>query len=207
MPLYELFGSAGIVAIFAALIGGGLSAFGFTVPVITSPKRQALLGAFGAILLLGSIPLYELQGDGPPAKAALSGNNSSDNSPFPPPPRKKNFEKIITIDSGSGDNLLDVKLLFYNIRLTPQEDLAVVRITTPTIDEMMPLETGDTKYFLIDDCDTLSMLVMKISPDERDRKEHEKLLEETPNLTLPGSGKLTVKFTGTCLASRFPSKI
>ena len=44
----------GLVCIAAAIIGGGFSAAGATVPVITNRIRQVLLGVFGVIVVLGA---------------------------------------------------------------------------------------------------------------------------------------------------------
>jgi PAN domain-containing protein len=46
---------AGIVFMAGALIGGGLSAFGITLPLFASVKRQVLLFLFGAVLLAGGL--------------------------------------------------------------------------------------------------------------------------------------------------------
>jgi hypothetical protein len=43
--------TAGIVCLIAAIIGGGLTAFGIEIPVLESGRRQAALGALGALLL------------------------------------------------------------------------------------------------------------------------------------------------------------
>jgi len=45
----------GLVCIIAAIIGGGLKAFGIEIPVFESPERQILLGVFGLILLSGTL--------------------------------------------------------------------------------------------------------------------------------------------------------
>jgi hypothetical protein len=44
----------GLVCIAAAIIGGGLSAAGTKIPLINSIPRQILLGAFGALLVVGA---------------------------------------------------------------------------------------------------------------------------------------------------------
>ena len=44
--------TAGIVCVIAAIIGGGLTARGFKVPVIGPGRRQVGLGTFGALLLV-----------------------------------------------------------------------------------------------------------------------------------------------------------
>lgn len=58
---------AGIVFMAGALIGGGLSAFGVTLPIFSSIKRQVLLFLLGAILLAGGafINLNPRPGPGP----------------------------------------------------------------------------------------------------------------------------------------------
>jgi hypothetical protein len=43
--------TAGIACIVAAIVGGGLKAFGLEIPVLASSRRQAGLGAFGLALL------------------------------------------------------------------------------------------------------------------------------------------------------------
>jgi hypothetical protein len=42
---------AGLACIIAAIIGGGLKAFGIEIPVLQSRARQGLLGLFGLSLL------------------------------------------------------------------------------------------------------------------------------------------------------------
>jgi Pentapeptide repeats (8 copies) len=42
---------AGIACIIAAIVGGGLKAFGIEIPVLNSIRRQLLLAAFGAVLV------------------------------------------------------------------------------------------------------------------------------------------------------------
>ena len=55
---------AGIVFMAGALIGGGLSAFGVTLPLFDSVKRQVLLFLLGAVLLMiGAYPRFS--GPGP----------------------------------------------------------------------------------------------------------------------------------------------
>jgi hypothetical protein len=55
---------AGIACIIAAIIGGGLKAFGLEIPVLNSLRRQVLLAIFGAILL--GIALFDHSTDLPP---------------------------------------------------------------------------------------------------------------------------------------------
>jgi hypothetical protein len=49
-----LFGT-GIGCIIAAIVGGGLRAFGLEIPVLNSVRRQILLGLFGVILVAVSL--------------------------------------------------------------------------------------------------------------------------------------------------------
>jgi hypothetical protein len=42
---------AGIVCVIAAIVGGGLKAFGIKVPILNNRSRQLSLGAFGIVLL------------------------------------------------------------------------------------------------------------------------------------------------------------
>jgi hypothetical protein len=50
--------TAGLVCIIAAVIGGGLKAFGIEIPALQSTTRQILLGTLGLILLLGTYASY-----------------------------------------------------------------------------------------------------------------------------------------------------
>jgi len=43
--------TAGVACIIAAIIGGGLKAFGIEIPLLQSKKRQVLLGILGIILI------------------------------------------------------------------------------------------------------------------------------------------------------------
>jgi hypothetical protein len=47
--------TTGLLCVIAAIVGGGIEAFGGKVPVIQSSKRQTALGLFGIILLLGAL--------------------------------------------------------------------------------------------------------------------------------------------------------
>jgi hypothetical protein len=44
----------GIVALIAAIVGGGLKAFGFEFPAVNSARRQISLGALGIVLILAA---------------------------------------------------------------------------------------------------------------------------------------------------------
>src|SRR5262245_11061099 len=47
--------TTGLACIIAAIIGGGLKAFGIDIPIFESLKRQILLGGFGFFLMFLSI--------------------------------------------------------------------------------------------------------------------------------------------------------
>jgi len=51
--------TAGIAFVAAAIIGGGLKAFGIEIPLLKSALRQVLLGMLGLVLILigSSFPL------------------------------------------------------------------------------------------------------------------------------------------------------
>lgn len=44
--------TAGLACVIAAIIGGGLRAFGIEVPILQSGRRQLGLGLFGAALMV-----------------------------------------------------------------------------------------------------------------------------------------------------------
>ncbi|MGZ8200512.1 MAG: hypothetical protein ACXWUC_06955, partial [Methylosarcina sp.] len=55
-----LFG-VGVGCIIAAIIGGGLKAFGMEIPLFNSIKRQVLLGLFGLILITSPFVLRPIE--------------------------------------------------------------------------------------------------------------------------------------------------
>lgn len=58
---------AGIACIIAAIVGGGLKAFGIEIPVLSSVYRQVALGALGIVLIwLGVPPGQQFWPPGPP---------------------------------------------------------------------------------------------------------------------------------------------
>lgn len=59
--------TAGIVAILAAVVGGGLKGLGFEIPVLASWWRQIALGCIGLLLLMVGLKLLPF-----PAKSNLS---------------------------------------------------------------------------------------------------------------------------------------
>jgi hypothetical protein len=54
--------SAGVAAIILAVVGGGAQAFGVSVPVLTSPVRQAALGLVGVAFLIVAFAVGEQDG-------------------------------------------------------------------------------------------------------------------------------------------------
>ena len=51
MPMDHPFLMAGLACLIAALVGGGLNAFGIEIPIVTSWSRQIALGVLGVILI------------------------------------------------------------------------------------------------------------------------------------------------------------
>lgn len=69
--------TVGIGCIIAAIVGGGLKAFGMEIPLVNSNKRQLLLGFFGLVLVAASLVL----GESPPVRESV--NSSQSNSVAP----------------------------------------------------------------------------------------------------------------------------
>jgi hypothetical protein len=63
---------AGVVCVIAAIVGGGLEAFGIQMPILKNRSRQLSLGAFG-IVLLGIGLISGLSNPGTAAKPSLVG--------------------------------------------------------------------------------------------------------------------------------------
>jgi hypothetical protein len=59
--------SAGVAAIVIAIVGGGASALGFTIPKLESGRRQVALGLVGVVFLGAAVILREDDSDGPDA--------------------------------------------------------------------------------------------------------------------------------------------
>jgi hypothetical protein len=51
--------TAGLACVIAAIVGGGLKAFGLELPTLGSTGRQALLATFGIILIVGAYSIQE----------------------------------------------------------------------------------------------------------------------------------------------------
>src|SRR5205823_5139901 len=80
----------GIVCIIAAIVGGGLSAFGIVIPLLNSIRRQLLLASFGLVLLavtlfITATPRATLQREFFPSPSPSATENSPPPSPNPTP--------------------------------------------------------------------------------------------------------------------------
>jgi len=62
--------SAGVACVIAAVVGGGLKAFGIDVPVITSLKRQSVLFVVGILFLVSAWLLRDRTGGPDKAESA-----------------------------------------------------------------------------------------------------------------------------------------
>jgi len=84
--------TAGLACIIAAIIGGGLKAFGVEFPALRSGRRQALLAGFGIVLIAS---LWVVHASGAPAAAArevLLFDSSNDQGTLNGPTRPAEFE-------------------------------------------------------------------------------------------------------------------
>jgi hypothetical protein len=66
----EVLVTAGVVALLAAVVGGGLKAFNVEVPIVDSLARQLMLAALGAVFLVAAVVLRE--DDGGTAETGLA---------------------------------------------------------------------------------------------------------------------------------------
>lgn len=74
--------TAGVVCIIAAIVGGGLKAFGAEVPALASVRRQLLLGSSGVVLLaLGLLDLSHIQTNSAAADNPVSNGSSGADRP------------------------------------------------------------------------------------------------------------------------------
>ena len=62
--MFEGFAFFGLVCVAAAIVGGGLTAKGISVPVISSIPRQALLAIFGVVVVAGAFAFVRDDGGG-----------------------------------------------------------------------------------------------------------------------------------------------
>ena len=77
--------TAGIACLVAAIVGGGLKAFGIEIPVLESGRRQAALGALGAVLLAVGISVDGLSRSTAPSEQPLATQSSPASQPSTPP--------------------------------------------------------------------------------------------------------------------------
>ena len=61
----EVLLTAGVAAVFIAVVGGGAKALGFEVPVLESGRRQLALGLAGVVFLGAAVALRDDGSDGP----------------------------------------------------------------------------------------------------------------------------------------------
>ncbi len=108
---------AGIVFMAGALIGGGLSAFGVTLPLFSSIKRQVMLFLLGAVLLAGGV-YPSLKPEVDPGKDPVENN----------------------IEDATESNTQGTALT--NAADTDDEDDRIITNTTDTGSVMKPLEEG-----------------------------------------------------------------
>jgi len=67
--MQQTFLIAGLACLIAAIVGGGLKAFGIEIPLLSSRVRQTVLGLLGVILIAaGTIPHYQSPADGTDGK-------------------------------------------------------------------------------------------------------------------------------------------
>ncbi len=89
MAIAEILITAGVVAVLAAIAGGGLKGFGVEVPLLASLRRQVALLLVGAALL--GLGLYKSQEGGPamaaaePPLANAAGQAANNVATAPPP--------------------------------------------------------------------------------------------------------------------------
>ena len=70
--------TAGVVCVIGAIVGGGLSGFGITIPVLNSLRRQAMLGVFGIALIALSFGPVVPNGDQPGQTQVTFENRSAE---------------------------------------------------------------------------------------------------------------------------------
>lgn len=76
--------TAGIACLVAAIIGGGLKAFGIEIPVLESGRRQVALGALGAVLLAVGLSGDRFSRSTEPAPSEQPLSTQSASAPQPP---------------------------------------------------------------------------------------------------------------------------
>lgn len=95
---------AGILCIIAALVGGGVTVAGGTIPVIKTIKRQILLGVFGAALLYVGLREREGEVTPPTTPPALEQDGVGQSQQYEISPR---FEKLYSLSKSQIGEPLD----------------------------------------------------------------------------------------------------
>jgi hypothetical protein len=74
--VFETLTLLGIVCVIGAIVGGGLKAAGAEIPVITSGRRQVLLGAVGVVLVVAALVTHSHMPASTPEVTSSSQNPS-----------------------------------------------------------------------------------------------------------------------------------
>jgi hypothetical protein len=114
----------GIAAVLAAVAGGGLKAFGAEVPLVKSTRRQVLLFAAGAALILGGIVMNRP----PPISPSPVSPSPAAHSPAAPKAAASGVTVIDFRSSEPGDSLSPDRGSGYLLVTT---DIAVRNLTEP----------------------------------------------------------------------------
>jgi hypothetical protein len=75
--------TTGLVCIIAAIVGGGLKAFGIEIPILQSGKRQVLLAIFGSILIIAGYYAQEPGKRAQPVATPLAAPKTPNPSDWP----------------------------------------------------------------------------------------------------------------------------
>ncbi len=93
--------TAGLACIVAAIVGGGLKAFGIEIGILRSWKRQGLLAMFGAVMLVTAYVMQRpLTPQPSPVEILLFDNKNNDGvSNNPPRPAEFKISKAYYVTS------------------------------------------------------------------------------------------------------------
>ena len=92
MSIGETLLTAGLACIIAAIVGGGLKAFGIEIGVLRSVWRQALLAGFGMALIAASYILHVAGTPQTSGREIVLFDNGNDRAVFDNPPKPAEFE-------------------------------------------------------------------------------------------------------------------
>lgn len=159
--------SAGVACLIAAVIGGGMKAFGVEIPVLKSVRRQAATGLLGLALAIAAflVPNPDSRA-GPPATTATgnsrpesSSADNPDGRPQPAPPNRAAPAPSAGVPSANGaTDGFDAS----TISATSDEGFEVVEGVPPaikslpglgTVDKPQPIDLGVTYQFTLEDLD------------------------------------------------------